>query len=177
MKEVEESSLSLSGLIPPMGHPPSLREAGAFVGAARKASLKQPLKFDNVQGFIVDCMKQTARGEPSTPSSSRADKALGIHEPKLVIRLVPCQKGRTYWEGRPAIRNILPTKANPELEGHEQMVETDMNLIAREVLLPVAMKTQALIIGTSSCSLTTAFAEVSAPIQRRYGDECPFLGI
>eukprot|EP00439_Symbiodinium_sp_Y106_P020286 s5694_g2.t1 len=201
-------------------------EAGAFVGAARKASLKQPLKFDNVQGFILDCMKQTARGEPSTPSSSRADKeedvpekpgsaeeelarlkvetmrymvenyslgeslhtsrviyftndqalkvspvqmpmvreALGIHEPKLVIRLVPCQKGRTYWEGRPAIRNILPTKANPELEGHEQMVETDMNLIARE----------ALIIGTSSCSLTTAFAEVSAPIQRRYGELCPF---
>ena len=38
-------------------------------------------------------------------------QALGIHEPKLVIRLVPCQKGRTYWEGRPAIRNILPTKA------------------------------------------------------------------
>ncbi|CAE7250160.1 unnamed protein product, partial [Symbiodinium necroappetens] len=80
MKEVEESSLSLSGLIPPMGHPPSLREAGAFVGAARKASLKQPLKFDNVQGFIVDCMKQTARGEPSSPSSSRADKEEDLPE-------------------------------------------------------------------------------------------------
>ncbi|CAE7233654.1 unnamed protein product [Symbiodinium natans] len=240
VKEVEESSLSLSGLIPPMGHPPSLREASAFVGAAKRASLKQPLKFDNVQDFIVDCLRQTNHADGSDTPSSVADKekdddellkvssaeeelarlkvetmrymvtsvkyslgeslhtsrviyftndqalkvspvqmpmvreALGIHEPKLVIRLVPCQKGRTYWEGRPAIKNILPTKANPELEGHEQLVETDLNLIAREVLLPVAMKTHALIVGTSSCSLTRAFAEVSAPIQRRYGEACPF---
>ncbi|CAE7551392.1 unnamed protein product, partial [Symbiodinium pilosum] len=186
--EVATNSLSLSGLIPPLGHPPSLRGAGAFVGAAYKAFQNQPLKFDNIQdgepgGYLVDCMKQTEGAVDDDSPSSRANKeqdevsrpssaeeelarlkvetmrymvssvnyslgeslhnsrmiyftndqalkvspvqmpmvreALGIHEPKLVIRLVPSQRGRTYWDGRPNIKNIIPTKANPELEGHD----------------------------------------------------------
>ena len=48
------------------------------------------------------------------------------------------------------------------------------NVIAREVLLPVALQTKALIVGRSSCSLTNAFAEVSEPIQNSLGASCPF---
>ena len=48
------------------------------------------------------------------------------------------------------------------------------NVIAREVLLPVALQTKALIVGRSSCSLTNAFAEVSEPIQNSLGESCPF---
>ncbi|CAE7945697.1 unnamed protein product [Symbiodinium sp. KB8] len=52
--------------------------------------------------------------------------------------------------------------------------EQPRNVIAREVLLPVAHQTEALIVGRSSCSLTNAFAEVSEPLQNSLGDQCKF---
>eukprot|EP00439_Symbiodinium_sp_Y106_P045768 s1477_g5.t2 len=105
-------------------------------------------------------------------------EALGLQEPKLVILLIPSLLGRSYWKlglkGRPKLKDFLPSKTVPELPRHEEEVEKQMNVIAREVLLPVAHQTEALIVGRSSCSLTNAFAEVSEPLQNSLGDQCKF---
>ena len=39
---------------------------------------------------------------------------------------------------------------------------------------PLDAGSKALIIGSSLCSITNAFARASAPIQRRLGEDCPF---
>ncbi|CAE7252814.1 unnamed protein product [Symbiodinium sp. CCMP2592] len=101
-------------------------------------------------------------------------EALGIQEPKLVIWLIPSLCGHSFWKGQSRLKDFLPTKTVPELFGHEEKVERQMNMVARDVLLPVAMQTNALIVGRSTCSLTTAFAEVSEPIQNSLGASCPF---
>eukprot|EP00931_Biecheleriopsis_adriatica_P106235 TRINITY_DN8071_c0_g1_i6.p1 TRINITY_DN8071_c0_g1~~TRINITY_DN8071_c0_g1_i6.p1 ORF type:complete len:1175 (+),score=224.08 TRINITY_DN8071_c0_g1_i6:186-3527(+) len=101
-------------------------------------------------------------------------EALNIHEPKLVIRLIPSMMGRTYWSNRPWSTKLNPQRRLPELKGEEELSELELNLVAKEVLLPMALKSHALVVGHSSCSMTAAFAMVSAPIQRQYGDACPF---
>lgn len=102
-------------------------------------------------------------------------RALEIQEPKLVIRLFPSMRGRSYWNRFPKRNPSNPTSSPPELsDPDEERVEQELNLIAKEVLLPLALKSHALVVGVSACALMTAFANVCGPIQRRYGDKCPF---
>ena len=53
-------------------------------------------------------------------------------------------------------------------------VEHELNMFAKEVLLPLAQRHEALVVGSSACSLMNAFAKPCAPLQRGYGDQCPF---
>ncbi|CAJ1414564.1 unnamed protein product [Effrenium voratum] len=105
-------------------------------------------------------------------------KALRIREPKLVIRLLP-STGQIYWEARKNVHlasggSAAPPKRPPEIPGQALDVEHRLLLLAKEVLLPLAFRASALIIGSSLCSITNAFARASAPIQRRLGEDCPF---
>ena len=102
-------------------------------------------------------------------------RALEIQEPKLVIRLFPSLRGRSYWNRFPKRNLSNPTYSPPELsDADEERVEQELNLIAKEVLLPLAVRSHALVVGVSACALMNAFANVCGPIQRRYGDKCPF---
>ena len=102
-------------------------------------------------------------------------RALEIQEPKLVIRLFPSLRGRSYWSRFPKRNLSNPTCSPPELtDADEEQVEQELNLIAKEVLLPLAIRSHALVVGVSACALMHAFANVCGPIQRRYGDKCPF---
>lgn len=97
--------------------------------------------------------------------------ALQIKEPKLVIRLMPSHFGKAYWRSN----TRSATKGCSELtEEDEKRVEYQLLIFAKEVLLPLAMKNRALVIGTEMCSLTAAFASVCKPIEQMMGDECPF---
>lgn len=102
--------------------------------------------------------------------------ALGIGEPKMVIRLMNSSFGAFYWKCfERCYTERFPTKRVPEVsvETHN-IVERRMLLFAKQVLLPLAMKTHALVIGSDICDLTCAFAQIAAPVQHELGNECPF---
>ncbi|CAJ1340339.1 unnamed protein product [Effrenium voratum] len=105
-------------------------------------------------------------------------QALHMQEPKLVIRLLP-STGPIYWESKAGLHgregSSAPTRKTPEISsGQALQSEHRLLLLAQEVLLPLAFRSSALIIGSSRCSLTNAFAKASAPAQRRLGENCPF---
>jgi hypothetical protein len=99
--------------------------------------------------------------------------AMGIREPKQVIRIFPCRDGEVFWKGWKSLKHIRPTKCSPELEADREKVENQLHLLALEVL-HLACRCPTLIIGTSECCLTDAFATVSQPAQHRLGASCPF---
>jgi hypothetical protein len=99
--------------------------------------------------------------------------AMGIREPKQVIRIFPCRDGEVFWKGWKSLKHIRPTKCSPELEADREKVENQLHLLALEVL-HLACRCPTLIIGTSQCCLTDAFAKVSQPAQHRLGASCPF---
>lgn len=172
-------------------------QSNAPVGSkGRRASAAQ--HFDDLQSLKIETM----RGMAKTVKYSRVEsictckvayfttkqllnisaekmpklrQALDIQEPKLVIRLFPCLRGRSYWNRFPKRNPSNPTYSPPELsDADEDRVEQELNLIAKEVLLPLAVRSHALVVGVSACALMNAFANVCGPIQRRYGDKCPF---
>lgn len=105
---------------------------------------------------------------------------LGIKDPSMVIRLMPSHFGTAYQktfkfysdgEGN----GRFPTKAIPEVnEEDRERTDHQLLLLAKDVLLPLASKTRALVIGCESCALTAAFVQVSGQIQRQLGEDCPF---
>jgi len=116
---------------------------------------------------------QTAKITAETMPNVRA--ALKIKEPKLVIRLMPSGFGTAYWKTFRYWNERFPEKVRSERsEGDVEAVEHQLAMLVKEVLLPLAITTRALVIGTASCSLAAAFAQVSAPYQRQMGHQCPF---
>ena len=56
----------------------------------------------------------------------------------------------------------------------KENVEHQLLLLAREVILPLATKSSALVLGSEQCSLTRAFIKVAFATQRKLKDTCPF---
>jgi len=101
--------------------------------------------------------------------------ALKLKEPKMVIRLLQSGFGRAYWKTFKYWDERFPEKVCSEKsEADVEAVEHQLAMLVKEVLLPLAINTHALVIGTESCSLAAAFAQVSAPYQRQMGHKCPF---
>jgi len=171
-------------------------QSNALGSKGRRASATQHL--EDLQSLKIETMRGMAktvkysRGESictckvayfttkqllniSAEKMPKLRQALEIQEPKLVIRLFPCLRGRSYWNRFPKRNPSNPTYSPPELsDADEDRVEQELNLIAKEVLLPLAVRSHALVVGVSACALMNAFANVCGPIQRRYGDKCPF---
>jgi len=96
---------------------------------------------------------------------NKVREAMDILEPKLVIRLMPSRYGKVFWEAFPHYFERFPTKQLPEPDDrHESDTDHQIMLLAKKVLLPLAMETNALVIGTESCSLTAAFTQACAPL-------------
>jgi len=101
--------------------------------------------------------------------------AMDVKDPHLVIRLMPSRYGKCFWNAFPYHKERFPEKGFPEVMAEDaSTVERQLMLLAKEVLLPLAIKSQALVIVTDSCSLATAFLQVSAPVRRTMGEKCPF---
>lgn len=148
-----------------------------MVGKVEATIAEQQVKSNfmyltNKQAGLVDVAKMP-----------KVREALGIFQPKMVIRLMPSRYGLEYWK---AFKNWslkkngkwdgrFPMKQVPELH-EDDIEETEHRLIllVKEVLLPLALESHALVIGNETCSLVTAFVKVSAPLIRQHGDSCPF---
>eukprot|EP00933_Yihiella_yeosuensis_P071960 TRINITY_DN80217_c0_g1_i1.p1 TRINITY_DN80217_c0_g1~~TRINITY_DN80217_c0_g1_i1.p1 ORF type:complete len:1162 (+),score=257.35 TRINITY_DN80217_c0_g1_i1:67-3552(+) len=113
-------------------------------------------------------------------SMDKVRTALDIQDPKMVIRLMPSRFGTNYWQGFPYYfggreGGRFPTKKVPEVNSEDRIeVEHRMTLLIKEVLLPLAIRNHALVVGLADCALMNTFIKVSAPIRRQMGDGCPF---
>lgn len=102
-------------------------------------------------------------------------KELDLGNPKLVIRLMPSFFGQAWWNSFPFFHGRFPSKRVPEEEDKDRIAaEHQLLLLAKEVILPQAMATNALILGQESCALTSAFLKVIGPLQAQLRDRCPF---
>jgi len=128
-------------------------------------------------GLTCQMLYLTNKQAMSIPMENmpRVRLAMDIQDPQLVIRLLPSRFGRTFWQALPFWNKRFPQKSFPEeTDEKASLVERQLVLLAKEVLLPLAMKSKALVIGTESCSLAAAFMLVSAPVRRAMGKDCPF---
>ena len=106
-------------------------------------------------------------------------RAMKIPEPKLVIRLTRSLYGKAHLDTRSAVAKKCAENGFciplPELnEEDAQKTEMALSLFVKERLLPVAMRTTALVIAYDTCSLGTAFGRDCASVQKSMGSECPF---
>mmetsp|Transcript_119727 Transcript_119727/g.298628 ORF Transcript_119727/g.298628 Transcript_119727/m.298628 type:complete len:1053 (+) Transcript_119727:117-3275(+) len=102
---------------------------------------------------------------------------LNLGNYSLVMRLMPCGFGNDWWKAFPYWGPRFPEKRTPETDVDVEPTEHQMLLLAKEVLLPLAIKAKALVIGQEACSLTAAFFQVCGAIQTEFqqrGKECPF---
>mmetsp|Transcript_78137 Transcript_78137/g.253566 ORF Transcript_78137/g.253566 Transcript_78137/m.253566 type:complete len:430 (+) Transcript_78137:199-1488(+) len=102
----------------------------------------------------------------------RIREVMGLEGNKMVIRLLPSYYGPMYGNTFPFETRRFPCRDLGQKE--IQKLSEHLTLLAKEVLLPLAIKTGALIIGTDTCELALAFLRVAAPVQRQLGDACPF---
>eukprot|EP00933_Yihiella_yeosuensis_P005238 TRINITY_DN109717_c0_g1_i1.p1 TRINITY_DN109717_c0_g1~~TRINITY_DN109717_c0_g1_i1.p1 ORF type:complete len:1269 (-),score=306.07 TRINITY_DN109717_c0_g1_i1:84-3419(-) len=116
----------------------------------------------------------------SPKSMPRVRAALKLREPKMVIRLMPSRFGSHYWKQFPFFSGgrdggRFPTKQISELSVDDRAeVEHRMTLLAKEILLPLAVRNHALVVGFCDCSLMQTFIKVSGPLRRQMGENCPF---
>jgi len=109
-------------------------------------------------------------------------QALDLGEPKCVIRLAQSVRGKQSYTSHKE-RTKLPQGVwftsihGCELDGYDQYIgETQLNMFMENCLLPLAMRTSALIViaGGNDCSLAAALERVVKPEQARLGKNCPF---
>eukprot|EP00747_Dinoflagellata_sp_TGD_P149465 gnl/TRDRNA2_/TRDRNA2_177016_c0_seq1.p1 gnl/TRDRNA2_/TRDRNA2_177016_c0~~gnl/TRDRNA2_/TRDRNA2_177016_c0_seq1.p1 ORF type:complete len:1155 (-),score=236.24 gnl/TRDRNA2_/TRDRNA2_177016_c0_seq1:118-3582(-) len=134
------------------------------------ASCKLLYLTNSMAGHIMN------RQEQDESIMTKVRERLGLKEPKTVIRLMPSHFGGAYWRTFRYWKGRFPTKGRPpEITPKDgEATEHQLLLLAKDIILPLAIKTNALIIGGESCSLTAAFTRVAAPFQRQMGDDCPF---
>jgi hypothetical protein len=114
----------------------------------------------------------------------RCIKALNLRDSKLVIILLGSCGVRTQMmyahpemENNPRSEFIGGTYLSSELNVNDASItETQMLLFMQTIILPLAIKTKALIIvnGANDCSLSSSLATVALAEQARLGENCPF---
>jgi hypothetical protein len=114
----------------------------------------------------------------------KCTEVLELSGAKLVIVLMPSWGLRSHMMaahkeaiGKPHSEYVGGTFISSELdESDEKVTETQMLEFMTNVILPLAMKTKALIIvsGANDCSLSRSLAQVACAEQSRLGNKCPF---
>lgn len=108
-------------------------------------------------------------------SMYRVREELDLGNPQMVIRLMPSRFGHQWWKSYPYWKGRFPAKQVPELNFQAQeSAEHQLLLLAKEVILPIASTSRALVLGQEGCSLTAAFLKVCASTQKQLRDKCRF---
>lgn len=106
---------------------------------------------------------------------AKVRSSMGLGTPKMVIRLMPSRYGKAWWKAFPYDEKRFPARRTPE-KGYPDLEATEQKLLlfCKEVVLPLAVQANALVVGQEACSLTSAFLKVSSGLQHYYRDRCPF---
>lgn len=148
----------------------------AVVNSQGKEVKKKVLYLTNKQAALFD-----------EEAMERCIQALDLGEPKLVLKLcgslgVSSQMKLAHPEklGLPEVEYEKSPTASSEIDrGDEEIVETQLLLFMKNVVLPLAMQTRALILvnGANNCYLSAALSKVAVAEQARLGRDCPFTVI
>jgi hypothetical protein len=117
----------------------------------------------------------------------RCIQALDIGDPKFVIKLVPSlgvesqvRIAHTELSNGPHFQFESTGYSSSELDkGDDAIIETQILLLMRTCILPIAKQTRAVILvgGANDCYLSAALSNVVLAEQARLGKDCPFTVI
>ena len=112
----------------------------------------------------------------TTESMPRVLQALELPAAKFVIRFLPSNEGVDEYRAHTEYAGTHNEFACEVDTDDADVIEQQLCLFMKECILPIAMKTNAVIFtcGMEDCSLACAAERVLGPIQRQLGKSCPF---
>lgn len=122
-------------------------------------------KEDTVYTANLLYLTNSQASKISGPRMQNAINALKFGNPGMIIRLMPSLKGPSPLRNEPLAqrglnRYFTDSEESPE-STHE--VEAQMTRLMLDLILPLARRNRALIVGAQGCDMMNAFVQVAAP--------------